>query len=52
VVVAATEVWFPWPIFVTFGWGIGLVFHAWDTYGRKPVTEGEIQREEARLRRR
>ncbi|HEX6221977.1 MAG TPA: hypothetical protein VF115_12855 [Acidimicrobiia bacterium] len=33
------------------GWGIGVAFHAWDVYGRKPITEEEILKEEARLRR-
>jgi hypothetical protein len=33
------------------GWGIGVAFHAWDVYGRKSITEEEILREEARLRR-
>lgn len=51
VIFAASGVWFPWPAFVTLGWGIGLAFHAWDVYGSKPITEEEIQKEEARLRR-
>ena len=37
---------FPWPIFVTFGWGIGLATNAWAVYGvAKPITDDEIQRE-------
>jgi uncharacterized membrane protein len=40
---------FPWPIFPLVGWGIGLVFHAWDAYGRKPFSEEEIEREVRRL---
>lgn len=40
----------PWPLFPMAGWGIGLVFHAWDTYGRKPFSHTEIEREVARLR--
>ena len=36
---------FPWPIFVTAGWGIGVVMNAWDVYGRRPITESQIQRE-------
>ena len=51
VVFVTTRVWFPWPAFVTLGWGIGLAFHAWDVYWRRPITEEEILREEARLRR-
>ena len=42
---------FPWPIFPMVGWGIGLTFHAWDVYGRKPFGEDEIEREVARLTR-
>ena len=46
----ASDVWFPWPLFAMFGWGIGLVFHAWDAYGRKPFTEEDIRQEESHLR--
>jgi len=38
-----------WPIFPILGWGIGLVFHAWDVYGRPPGEE-QIHREMERLR--
>jgi hypothetical protein len=41
---------FPWPALVTGGWGIGLIMNAWDVYGRKPLTEAEIQTEIERLR--
>lgn len=37
--------WWPWPVFVTLGWGIGLVMNAWDVYLRRPITEEELQRE-------
>jgi 2TM domain len=40
---------FPWPIIPLLGWGIGLTFHAWDAFGRKPFSEEEIQREAQRL---
>jgi hypothetical protein len=38
---------FPWPIFVTFGWGIGIAVQAWQVYGSggRPITEAEIERE-------
>jgi hypothetical protein len=39
-----------WPIFVILGWGIGVAANAWDVYGRKPITEDQIQREAERLR--
>ena len=38
-----------WPIFPILGWGIGVVANAWEVYGRKPITEEEIQREAERL---
>ncbi|HZO96633.1 MAG TPA: 2TM domain-containing protein [Gaiellaceae bacterium] len=50
VLTAADGPSFPWPLFPLAGWGIGLVFHAWDTYGRKTFTAAEIAREEERLR--
>jgi hypothetical protein len=34
-----------WPIWVILGWGIGLAGHAWATYGRKPITEADVQAE-------
>ncbi|HEX5948420.1 MAG TPA: 2TM domain-containing protein [Actinomycetota bacterium] len=40
---------FFWPIFPLMGWGIGIVFHAWDTYSRPP-TDDQIRREMERLR--
>jgi hypothetical protein len=41
----------PWPLFPMAGWGIGLAFHAWDTYGRKPFSDTDIDHELARMRR-
>jgi hypothetical protein len=49
VVYAVSGFWFPWPVFPLFGWGIGLTFHAWDTYGRRPFREQDIDRELARM---
>lgn len=43
---------FPWPIFVTGGWGIAIVLQAFDVYGRQPITEQEIQDEMSRIQRR
>ncbi len=37
--------WYPWPIWVTACWGIGLIFHVWDTYFRRPITEDEVAKE-------
>jgi len=39
-----------WPAFPMLGWGIGLFFHAWDTYSRG-LSEQRISREMDRLRR-
>jgi hypothetical protein len=36
---------FPWPAWVTLGWGIGIAISAWSTFGEKPLTEEAIQRE-------
>jgi len=41
---------FFWPIFPIVGWGIGLGANAWDVYGRKPISEGDIREEMQRLR--
>jgi hypothetical protein len=40
---------FFWPIFLIAGWGIGLVMHAWDAFFRMEITEGDIDREVARM---
>lgn len=52
VVAVSSHSWWPWPVFVTLGWGIGLVMNAWDVFLRKPITEQELQREVGRLQRR
>lgn len=36
-----------WPVWPLLGWGIGLAFHAYGAYGRRP---GALEREEAKLR--
>lgn len=45
VIASHSHSWWPWPVFVTLGWGIGLVMNAWDVYVRKPITEDELQHE-------
>jgi uncharacterized membrane protein len=50
VIWAVTGADFFWPVFPLAGWGIAVVFNAWDVYGRPPITEQEIQREQERLR--
>jgi hypothetical protein len=34
-----------WPAWVMAGWGVGLALQAWHLYGRRPITEDDIQRE-------
>jgi len=52
VVIAATSgSWWPWPVFLTLFWGIGLAMNAWDVYFRKPITEQELKAEIDRLER-
>jgi hypothetical protein len=40
---------FFWPVFPIVGWGIGVVMNAWDVYGRREISEEDIQREMERL---
>jgi len=42
---------FFWPIFPLLGWGIGIAFHAWDTFRRGEPSEDKIEREMEHLRR-
>ena len=42
--------WWPWPMFITLGWGVGLLCNAWDVYLRRPITEAELHHEMDRLR--
>ena len=39
-----------WPGWVLLGWGIGLAFHAWDTFGRRDITEADVKKEMERQR--
>ena len=47
---AITGADFFWPVFPILGWGIGLAANAYDVYGRKPISEAQIQQEMQRLR--
>lgn len=51
VIAANSHSWWPWPVFLSLFWGIGLAMNAWDVHFRKPITEDELQREVERLRR-
>jgi hypothetical protein len=50
VIWAVSGAGFFWPLFVLGGWGIGVAANAWEVYGRGPITEEEIRREQERLR--
>ena len=47
----------PWPVWVTFFWGMGMVGHAWDYYSKhgflsernEAMLQREIEREYARM---
>jgi hypothetical protein len=50
-ILSLTNGWtFPWPIFPTLGWGIGVALNAWDVYGRRDITAADVDREIKRLR--
>ncbi|HXM58472.1 MAG TPA: 2TM domain-containing protein [Candidatus Dormibacteraeota bacterium] len=34
-----------WPGWLLALWGAGIVMHAWDVWGRRPITEEDIRRE-------
>ncbi len=40
---------FFWPIFPILGWGIGIAFHAWETFRRLEPSEARLRREMERL---
>jgi hypothetical protein len=48
---ALTGTDFPWPMFVTLGWGVGVAAHAWDAFFRRPITTSDVDREIARMTR-
>ncbi|MCV2393660.1 2TM domain-containing protein [Actinotalea sp. M2MS4P-6] len=39
-----------WPIWVIAGWGVGLALNAWSVYGRRAITEEDVDREMRRGR--
>src|SRR5262249_3388519 len=46
---ASSHSWYPWPLWLTLAWGLGVVFNAWDVYLRQPISEHEIRQEMDRL---
>jgi hypothetical protein len=51
VIWAVTGAGFFWPIFPIVGWGIGVVFNAWDIYQVDGPDERRIRREMERIQR-
>jgi hypothetical protein len=48
VIAASSGGWWPWPVFLTLFWGIGVVMNAWDVW-RGDFTEAQVSREMTRL---
>jgi fatty acid desaturase len=47
---ALTGAGYFWPAWVLLGWGVGLVFNAWDVFFRRPISEDDVEREMRRMR--
>jgi 2TM domain len=47
---ALTGAGYFWPVWVMAIWGVGLVLHAWEVFGRRPVTEADVDAEIRRQR--
>lgn len=45
VIWAVTSHGFFWPVFIIFGWGIGVLMNGWDAYFGEDFDEARIQRE-------
>lgn len=37
-----------WPGWVMAGWGVLLALHGWDVFGRRPITEADVDQEISR----
>jgi hypothetical protein len=42
---AVTGAGYFWPIWVMLGWGVAVAMHGWAVFGRREITEADIQRE-------
>ena len=51
VIWAATGGGYFWPAWVLGCWGIGLVLPGWDIFGRRPVTDEDVEAELGRQQR-
>jgi hypothetical protein len=38
-----------WPGWVIFGWGIGMAFHAWNTFFSRPISDADVEQEVRKL---
>jgi uncharacterized membrane protein len=45
VIWAATDAGSFWPIWPILGMSIALAFQAWGVYGRRPITDADVDRE-------
>jgi hypothetical protein len=54
VIALSAGAWFPWPVFPTLGWGVGLAIHAYNTFALTTLdfTAEQVQAEMDRLRQR
>lgn len=52
VIWAASGAGYFWPIWPIAGWGVGLALNAWTSYGQRPITEDDIDKETQRTVRR
>jgi hypothetical protein len=42
---AVTGAGYFWPAWVIVFWGVGILLHAWSAFGRRPLTEADIDAE-------
>jgi hypothetical protein len=47
---AVTGAGYFWPAWIIVLWGVGIVLHAWTTFGRRPLTDADIDAELQRHR--
>ena len=38
-----------WPGWVIFGWGIGIVFHGWNAFFSRPISDADVEQEIRKL---